>query len=77
MKAEIANNKLSFSIDGPKELWPGVSNYVLPVLSSDGTKLALLMYFFDSGGGSYPEVVSYAQAQWFKKQSELLNPNAK
>ncbi|XP_078159119.1 purple acid phosphatase 16 isoform X1 [Carex rostrata] len=77
MKAEITNNKLSCSIDGPKELWPGVSNYVLPVLSSDGTKLALLMYFFDSGGGSYPEIISYSQALWFKKQSKLLNPNGK
>jgi hypothetical protein len=77
MKAEITNNKLSCSINGPKELSPGVSNYVSHVLSSDGTKPALLMYFFDSGGGSYPEVISYAQALWFKKQSELLNPNAK
>jgi hypothetical protein len=77
MKAEITNNKLSYSINGHSELWPGVSNYVLQVLSSDGTKPALLMYFFDSGGGSYPEVISYAQAQWFKQQSQLLNPNLK
>lgn len=77
MDAEITNNKLSCSNNGPKELWPGVSNYVLQVLSSDGSKPVLLMYFFDSGGGSYPEIISYAQALWFKQQSELLNPNAK
>ncbi|KAJ1692183.1 hypothetical protein LUZ63_008881 [Rhynchospora breviuscula] len=77
MKTEIANNNLSYSINGPKELWPGVSNYVLELLSSDGTKPALLMYFLDSGGGTYPEIISYAQAQWFKKQSQLINPNSK
>jgi hypothetical protein len=77
MKAEIINNKLSYSIHGPSELWPGVSNYVLQVLSSYGTKPALLMHFFDSGGGSCPKIISNAQAQWFKQQSQLLNHNAK
>lgn len=77
MKSEITSNTLSYSIKGPNELWPAVSNYVLQVLSSDGTTPVLLMYFFDSGGGSYPEVISYAQAQWFKKQSQLINPTAK
>ncbi|XP_074557835.1 putative inactive purple acid phosphatase 16 isoform X2 [Curcuma longa] len=32
--------------------------------------------FSDSGGGSYPEVVSKAQAKWFKRQSKRINPNA-
>ncbi|KAJ3693129.1 hypothetical protein LUZ60_012224 [Juncus effusus] len=75
MQTEISNNILSNSINGPKELWPGVSNYILRVLSSDGSKPVLFMYFFDSGGGSYPQVISSAQTEWFSKQSQIINPN--
>uniref|UniRef100_A0A453B2J5 Calcineurin-like phosphoesterase domain-containing protein n=1 Tax=Aegilops tauschii subsp. strangulata TaxID=200361 RepID=A0A453B2J5_AEGTS len=67
---------LSRSSVGPRELWPGVSNYVLQVLSHEKPHdPALLMYFLDSGGGSYPEVVSCAQVTWFHSQSRFLNPD--
>ncbi|ONM54711.1 putative inactive purple acid phosphatase 16 [Zea mays] len=78
-----ANRLLSYSSSGPRELWPDVSNYVLQVLSrgrrarGDGHDHdpALLMYFLDSGGGSYTEVVSSAQVRWFHTQSQFLNPD--
>jgi hypothetical protein len=38
---------------------------------------ALLMYFLDSGGGSYPEVISAAQVGWFESQSQFLNPDGR
>ncbi|CAH2054258.1 unnamed protein product [Thlaspi arvense] len=69
-----ASNALSYSVLGPKELWPSVSNYVLPLESSDRSKPAVaLLYFLDSGGGSYPEVISNAQVEWFKAKSNTLN----
>ncbi|KAJ8497683.1 hypothetical protein OPV22_008235 [Ensete ventricosum] len=75
--AEIGNNRLSYSISGPKNLWPSVSNYVLQVSSSKDPKPpAVFLYFLDSGGGSYPEVVSNAQAEWFLRQSQKINPDA-
>jgi hypothetical protein len=84
MAAETgANRQLSYSSSGPRELWPGVSNYVLQVLSRRRTRggddhdPALLMYFLDSGGGSYTEVVSSAQVKWFNSQSQFLNPNGR
>jgi hypothetical protein len=85
MAAETgANRWLSYSSSGPRELWPGVSNYVLQVLSrrrrtrgGDDHDPALLMYFLDSGGGSYTEVVSSAQVKWFHSQSQFLNPNGR
>ena len=85
MAAETgANSRLSYSSSGPRELWPGVSNYVLQVLSrrrrtraGDDHDPALLMYFLDSGGGSYTEVVSSAQVKWFHSQSQFLNPNGR
>ncbi|CAD5190430.1 unnamed protein product [Musa acuminata subsp. malaccensis] len=77
ISAEINNNRLSYSISGPKNLWPSVSNYVLQVSSSKDPKLpAVFLYFLDSGGGSYPEVVSNAQAEWFLRQSQKINPDA-
>lgn len=57
------------------DIWPSVSNYVLPVLSQKQGEPALLMYFLDSGGGSYPEVISSAQVKWFQSRSQFLNPN--
>jgi len=84
MAAEtVANRQLSYSSSGPRELRPGVSNYVLQVLSrrrtrgSDDHDPALLMYFLDSGGGSYTEVVSSTQVKWFHSQSQFLNPNGR
>jgi hypothetical protein len=38
---------------------------------------ALLMYFIDSGGGSYPQVISSAQVDWFQSQAQFLNPNGR
>uniref|UniRef100_K3XIW1 Calcineurin-like phosphoesterase domain-containing protein n=1 Tax=Setaria italica TaxID=4555 RepID=K3XIW1_SETIT len=77
MTTEIGNNRLSYSSNGPKDLWPGVSNYVLQVLSHTHGDPALLMYFLDSGGGSYTEVISSAQVKWFQSQSQFLNPNGR
>ncbi|XP_020108742.1 probable inactive purple acid phosphatase 16 isoform X1 [Ananas comosus] len=77
MNTEINNNRLSYSATGPKELWPSVSNYVLQILSSKEMDPVALLYFLDSGGGSYPEVISNAQAKWFQAQSQIINPNGK
>ncbi|XP_020274624.1 probable inactive purple acid phosphatase 16 [Asparagus officinalis] len=75
---EIERNTLSYSHSGPRELWPSVSNYVLQVSSSTNGKLPVVfLYFLDSGGGSYPEVISHAQAKWFEEQSQLINPDAR
>lgn len=78
MENEIQHNTLSYSKGGPKNLWPSVSNYVLKLGSSSDPKLAVAyMYFFDSGGGSYPEVISNAQADWFKSTSQHINPDSR
>jgi hypothetical protein len=79
LTAEInRDGGLSRSSAGPEELWPGVSNYVLQVLSREKDQdPALLMYFLDSGGGSYPEVISAAQVGWFKSRSQFLNPDGR
>ncbi|XP_062006239.1 probable inactive purple acid phosphatase 16 [Rosa rugosa] len=78
MKNEIALSPLSYSRYGPKELWPSVSNYVLQVSSSNnpGSPVAFL-YFLDSGGGSYPEVLSSAQAEWFRQKALEINPDSR
>lgn len=77
ISTEINNNVLSRTTSGPKTLWPSVSNYVLQVPSYKDPMLpAVFFYFLDSGGGSYPEVVSKAQAKWFQRQSQEINPNA-
>lgn len=78
MNKEINSNRLSYSMNGPRELWPSVSNYVLQISSSkDQDSPAVFLYFLDSGGGSYPEVISSAQAKWFQKQSQTINPDAR
>lgn len=78
MKNEIENNSFSYSRMGPKNLWPSVSNYVLQISSSNDPQLAVaFMYFFDSGGGSYPEIISSAQAEWFHCKSQQINPDAR
>ncbi|KAK4272492.1 hypothetical protein QN277_021044 [Acacia crassicarpa] len=77
MKNEIKNNG-SFSVNGPRELWPSVSNYALQVSSSDDDKSPVaFLYFLDSGGGSYPEVISSDQAEWFRKKAEDINPDSR
>jgi hypothetical protein len=78
MKHEIDHNVLSHSRNGPKELWPSISNYVLQVSSSDDAKSPVVyLYFLDSGGGSYPEVISSAQAEWFQHKSQEINPDSR
>ncbi|XP_052211572.1 probable inactive purple acid phosphatase 16 [Diospyros lotus] len=76
MRNEIEHHSLSYSKSGPKELWPSVSNYVIQLSSSNEPESPVLfMYFMDSGGGSYPEVLSRAQAEWFQRKSQELNPD--
>lgn len=78
MKKEIDNNMQSHSKNGPKDLWPSISNYVLQVSSSNNPQKAVAyMYFLDSGGGSYPEVISSAQAEWFRHKSQEINPDSR
>ncbi|KAG9134724.1 hypothetical protein Leryth_001046 [Lithospermum erythrorhizon] len=78
MRAESERNPLSCSEIGPTQLWPGVSNYVLKLSSSRNSKdVAAYMYFLDSGGGSYPEVVSSAQSEWFRSTSHEVNPDSR
>ncbi|WOH06408.1 hypothetical protein DCAR_0625857 [Daucus carota subsp. sativus] len=78
MKNEIEQNTFSYSRSGPKNLWPSISNYVLQVSSSNDSQVPVaFMYFFDSGGGSYPEILSTAQAEWFRVKSQQLNPDAR
>lgn len=78
MDHETGSNNLSLSQNGPRNLWPSVSNYVLQLSSSDnsGSPVAFL-YFLDSGGGSYPEVISYAQTNWFNTTSQKINPDSR
>ncbi|KAG0477335.1 hypothetical protein HPP92_014176 [Vanilla planifolia] len=78
VKEEIENNILSHSQCGPTELWPGISNYILQISSSKDPDLpSVFLYFLDSGGGSYPEVISFAQVKWFKEKSRTINPDAR
>ncbi|MBA0857842.1 hypothetical protein Goshw_018051 [Gossypium schwendimanii] len=78
MKNEMDYNVLSLSKSGPQDLWPGISNYVLQVLSKEKPHTPLVyLYFLDSGGGTYPEVISTAQADWFKRISEEINPDSR
>lgn len=78
MTDEIKHNNLSYSSKGPQHLWPSVSNYVIQVSSSEDSKRAVAyLYFLDSGGGSYPQVISSAQASWFKYKSEEINPDSR
>ncbi|KAL4390169.1 hypothetical protein HN51_011072 [Arachis hypogaea] len=77
LKNEIKHNG-SFSTYGPRNLWPSVSNYVLQVSSSDDPQLPLaFLYFLDSGGGSYPEIISSAQAEWFQQKSKQINSDSR
>ncbi|CAM8905979.1 unnamed protein product [Rhodiola kirilowii] len=77
VKSEILQNNLSYSKSGPRELWPSVSNYVLRVSAPQNPeKVAVLLYFLDSGGGSYPEIISHAQIKWLQEKSAEMNPDS-
>ncbi|MCL7042818.1 hypothetical protein MKW94_020610 [Papaver nudicaule] len=72
------NNQYSFTKNGPENLWPSVSNYVIQVSSSDQNHRPIIyLYFLDSGGGTYPEVISSAQATWFENQSYAINNDSR
>ncbi|KAL6987209.1 putative inactive purple acid phosphatase 16 [Sarracenia purpurea var. burkii] len=78
MRNEMEHNTLSHSKTGPKELWPSISNYVLQLSSSNDSELPVaFLYFMDSGGGSYPEVISKTEAEWFQQKSHDLNPDSR
>lgn len=78
MKNDVEQNALSYSSEGPKDLWPSISNYVLQISPTDNPQSPLAyLYFLDSGGGSYPEVISNAQSEWFKNQSLQINPDSR
>lgn len=65
-------------MNGPRDLWPSISNYALQISSSDDPKSPVaLLYFLDSGGGSYPEVISSGQAEWFRKKAKEINPDSR
>ncbi|KAF4373650.1 hypothetical protein F8388_025344 [Cannabis sativa] len=79
MKIEVKHNHmLSHSKSGPKELWPSVSNYVLKLSSpEDPDSPVAFLYFLDSGGGSYPQLISSAQVEWFNSTTQNINPNSR
>lgn len=80
IKNEMHKNKqYSLTKNGPTNLWPSVSNYVIQVSSFDGRNHHPIsyLYFLDSGGGSYPEVISSAQATWFENQSYAINSDSR
>lgn len=63
---------------GSKALWPSVSNYALQISPHNSSSLAgasLILYFLDSGGGSYPELISARQAAWLQALATELNPD--
>ncbi|KAI6696829.1 hypothetical protein NL676_016948 [Syzygium grande] len=60
----MEQNALSYAGKGPKDLWPSISNYVLQILITDSPQSPVAyLYFLNSGGGSYPEVISKAQSE--------------
>ncbi|XP_057855227.2 probable inactive purple acid phosphatase 16 [Cryptomeria japonica] len=73
-----AQQSLSHSSFGPQSLWPSVSNYVLEIASyKNPTTPAALLYFLDSGGGSYPELISDSQGKWFQQTAAQKNPDSR
>lgn len=75
MQNEV-NHSSSMSLKGPKTLWPSLSNYVIEIASYEqSNRTAVILYFLDSGGGTYPEVISAAQVLWFEAVSQELNPD--
>ncbi|KAK1292704.1 putative inactive purple acid phosphatase 16 [Acorus calamus] len=45
-------------------------------MGHEAGSVVAFLYFLDSGGGTYPEVISNAQARWFKSTSDEINPNS-
>jgi hypothetical protein len=76
LMASDSSSQNSLSQAGPQGLWPSVSNFVIPIASSNAAGAAAIMYFLDSGGGSYPEVISASQVSWFEEVSLQHNPTA-
>jgi hypothetical protein len=76
LMASDSSSQKSLSQAGPQGLWPSVSNFVIPIASSNAAGAAAIMYFLDSGGGSYPEVISASQVSWFEEVSLQHNPTA-
>ncbi|KAG0612570.1 hypothetical protein M758_6G038400 [Ceratodon purpureus] len=66
----------SYSSAGPKTLLPSVSNFFVPIASSDGTRIVAIMYFLDSGGGSMAEFISADQIAWFTTTASKFNSDA-
>jgi predicted phosphodiesterase len=66
----------SFSAAGPATLRPSVSNFVIPIASSDGRNVVAIMYFLDSGGGSMMQVITPDQTAWFTTTASQINPDA-
>ncbi|KAI6696838.1 hypothetical protein NL676_016957 [Syzygium grande] len=78
MKNEIEQNALSYSSKGPEDLWPSISNYVFQISTTDNPQSPVAyLYFLDSGDGSYPEVTSNAQSEWFNNRSLQINPDSR
>ncbi|XP_019426789.1 PREDICTED: probable inactive purple acid phosphatase 16 isoform X2 [Lupinus angustifolius] len=81
-RLELMQNEMkksgSFSSNGPLNLSPSVSNYVIQVSSpGDLQSPVAFLYFLDSGGGSYPEVISSQQAEWFMQKAEEINSDSR
>ncbi|CAI8010134.1 Probable inactive purple acid phosphatase 16 [Geodia barretti] len=58
---------LSLSQFGPSDVH-GLTNYYLLLYSNDKATIPLwVIYFLDSGGGTYPELVYPDQITWFNK----------
>ena len=49
----------------------GTSNYMLSISGLDATKNAANIYFFDSGGGSLPEMNEQNQVEWFQSMQRI------
>ncbi|MED6158348.1 hypothetical protein PIB30_031978 [Stylosanthes scabra] len=45
--------------------------------SDDPQSPVAFLYFLDSGGGSYPEVISSSQAEWFQQKSKQINSDSR
>ena len=68
---------LSLTQSGPLDV-TGASNYVLQAMSDDtddddttnnaATKVALEIYFLDSGGGALPQRIDASQVHWLQQQ---------
>eukprot|EP00731_Ephydatia_muelleri_P012079 Em0006g973a len=63
---------LSLSQFGPDGIH-GLTNYYLPLYSNcNSENPSWILYFFDSGGGTYPELVYDDQIDWFKNVSSEI-----